>query len=374
MADVTDVVVVGGGIVGLSVAYYLSRAGVRSTVIERDSIGSHASGFAFGELTPSRGAGIPGPFAPLAQLGLRMHRELSPELREQTGIDPGYHVRPTLALMLTEEDVDEEKARFAWEQHHASYRVRWIDGDEARRLEPRLTPGILGAVCLEGTGEVDPYRLVLALAGAAEKGGATIRTGLVTGLRVEGGRVTAIRLESGELACKHVVLATGPWAPEGGPWVGARFPVMPIKGEILRLRVEGAPVEYRVLRGHHYAATKPDGLTWAGTTLDDAGFDDAPTEDARRRITEGVLAILPSLIDAQLVEHTACLRPVTPDSLPILGPLPGREGVYVATGAGRKGILAGPPMGKAIADLIITGATTVPLQGFEPDRFSGKGL
>src|SRR5437660_1924791 len=115
MAESTDVVIVGGGIVGLSAAYYLARAGVKSTVIERDSIGSHASGFAFGELTPSRGAGIPGPLVPLAQLGLRMHRELSPELRDITGIDPGYHVRQTLALMLTADDVAEEKERFPWE-------------------------------------------------------------------------------------------------------------------------------------------------------------------------------------------------------------------------------------------------------------------
>src|SRR5688572_28722323 len=100
-----DVVIVGGGIVGLATAYYLGLAGVKSTVIERDSIGSHASGFAFGELTPSRGTGIPGPLLPLAQEGMRLHRDLSPALKDLSGIDGGFHVQPTLVLLFSEEDV-----------------------------------------------------------------------------------------------------------------------------------------------------------------------------------------------------------------------------------------------------------------------------
>lgn len=366
-----DVVIVGAGIVGLATAYYLGRAGTKTTIIEQDSLGAHASGFAFGELTPSRGAGIPGPLLPLALEGIRMHRDLSPALKEESGIDPAFRIRPTLVLMFTEEELAEEQSYFPVEREHAGYGVRWVEAAEARAIEPRISDRLLAAVCLEGTGEVDPYRLVLALAGAAETRGAAIRTGRATGLHLEGGRVRGVRLQSGEVACDCVVLATGPWAAEASSWIGLDLPVRPLKGEIIRLRAAGPPVDYRVVRGHAYAATKRDGLVWAGTTLEEAGFDDAPTAAARQSITDGLLEILPSLIDAQLVEHTACLRPVTPDWLPLLGPVPGLEGVYVATGAGRKGILLGPPMGRAIAELITAGTTDIVLDAFGVSRFAG---
>lgn len=369
MAESNDVVIVGGGIAGLCTAYYLARAGVTSTIIEKDSLGSHASGFAFGELTPSRGNGIPGPLAPLAMEGLRMHPELSRALQEESGIDPGYHVRATLVLMFTDAELAAEKTNLPVEQALGCYGVRWLDAAEARAMEPRLSDGLLAAICLEGPGEVDPYRLVLALAGAVEKRGCTIRTGTVTGLTVEGGRVRGVRLERGEIACDRVVLATGPWAAEAAAWVGTPLPVKPLKGEIIRLRASGPPVEHRVLRGHHYAASKHDGLVWAGTTLEDAGFEDGITETARQSITDGLLFIMPSLIDAQLVEHTACLRPVTPDWLPIVGPVPGIKGAYVVTGGGRKGILLGPPMGRAVADLITEGRTDIGIDAFAVDRF-----
>ena len=369
MAETRDVVVVGGGIAGLCTAYYLARVGVTSTIIEKDSLGSHASGFAFGELTPSRGNGIPGPLFPLASEGLRMHPGLCQALKEESGIDPGYHVRQTLVVMFTEAEVAAEKENLPVEQGLECYGVRWLDAAEARAMEPRLSERLLAGVCLEGPGEVDPYRLVLALAGAVEKRGCTIRTGAVTGLDVEGGRVRGVRLERGPIACDRVVLATGPWAVEAATWVGAPLPVKPLKGEIIRLRASGPPVQHRVVRGHHYAATKHDGLVWAGTTLEDAGFLDGITETARQSITDGLLFIMPSLIDAQLVEHTACLRPVTPDWLPILGPVPGLDGVYVATGGGRKGILLGPAMGKAVADLITNGQTGIGIEAYAVDRF-----
>lgn len=374
MADTSDVVIIGGGIAGLCTAYYLAKAGVSSTIVEKDSLGSHASGFAFGELTPSRGNGIPGPLAPLAMEGLRMHPGLSQALKEESGIDPGYHVRQTLVLMFTQEELAAEKDNLPVEQGLGCYGVRWLDAAEARAMEPRISDRLLAAVCLEGPGEVDPYRLVLALAGAAEKRGCTIRTGRVTGLKMEGGRVRGLQLERGEIACDCVVLATGPWAAEAATWVGATLPVKPLKGEIIRLRASGPPVAHRVVRGHHYAATKHDGLIWAGTTLEDAGLDDGITEAARQSITDGLLFILPSLIDAQLVEHTACLRPVTPDWLPILGPVPGVEGVYVATGGGRKGILLGPPMGRAVAELITAGRTGFGIHDFSVGRFTGGGV
>jgi D-amino-acid dehydrogenase len=122
--------------------------------------------------------------------------------------------------------------------------------------------------------------------------------------------------------------------------------------------------------GHNYATTKPDGLVWAGTTEEEAGFDEETTAAARDEVGAALVRMLPAMADAQVVYQTACLRPVASDGLLLLGRVPGVDGVYMATAGGRKGILFGPAMGRAIADLILTGSAKVALDAFSPGRFS----
>ena len=133
----SDVVIVGGGIAGLTTAYYLAKAGVPSVVVERDAIGSHASGFAYGGLSPLSGFGIPGPLAEIAQDGMRLHRELRESVVEETGIDVDFRVRCSLALAFTEADVQRLQAALPWQQRQPGYAARWLDVAEARRVEPR---------------------------------------------------------------------------------------------------------------------------------------------------------------------------------------------------------------------------------------------
>jgi glycine/D-amino acid oxidase-like deaminating enzyme len=121
--------------------------------------------------------------------------------------------------------------------------------------------------------------------------------------------------------------------------------------------------------GGNYATTKPDGLLWTGTTEEEAGFNEQPTTDGRDKIIASLLHMLPAKSEAQLAQHTACLRPLSADGLLLLGQVPGWEGVYLATGAGRKGILLGPAMGRITADLITKGSTSIPIDAFAPGRF-----
>jgi len=364
-----DVVIVGGGIVGMATAYYLAKGGVPSIVIERDAIGSHASGFAYGGLSPLGGFGIPGPLAEIAQDGMRLHRELAQSLVEETGMDVDFRVRPSLALALTEADVHRLQAALPWQQRQPGYAVRWLDAAEARRVEPRISEETIGAVLIDGTADVEPYRLVLALTKAAEEMGATVRHGRVTGLRRDGGRVTGVMLERGEVACSAVVLGLGPWSGETSSWIDTPIEVRPLKGQILRLQAPGPPVACSVGWGHNYATTKTDGLLWAGTTKEEAGFDEESTPEARDEIGAALVRMLPAMADAQVVHQTACLRPLASDGLLLLGRVPALEHVYMATGAARKGIVYGPPMGRAIADLILTGSTKIALDAFNPGRF-----
>src|SRR5438309_4367314 len=370
-----DVVIVGGGLAGMTTAYYLAKAGVPSVVIERDAIGSHASGFAYGGLSPLSGFGIPGPQAEIAMDGMRLHRELSKSLLEETGIDVDFRVRSSLALAFTEADVRRLQVALPWQQKQPGYAVRWLDSVEARRVEPRISDETLGATLIEGGGAVEPYRLVLALTRAAEHLGVRVRHGRAIGLRrdhrQEGGRVTGVVLEREVLSCAAAVLALGPWSAEASGWIGVPIEVRPLKGQILRLQAPGPPVECSVGWGHNYATTKTDGLLWAGTTEEEAGFDEESTLAARDEIGGALLRMLPAMADAQVAHQTACLRPVASGGLLVLGGVPGRDHAYVATGGARKGILYGPAMGQAIADLVLGRGTRVALDAFAPGRFAG---
>src|SRR5262247_2925517 len=360
-----DVVIVGGGIVGMTAAYYLAKAGVPSVVVERDAIGSHASGFAYGGLSPLSGFGIPGPMAEIAQDGMRLHRELAKSLVEETGIDVDFRVRSSLALAFTDEDVRRLRAALSWQQQQPGYTVRWLDVADAKRVEPRISDETVGATLTEGGGAVEPYRLVLALTRAAERLGVRMRHGRAIGLRRDGGRVTGVVLERETLSCASAVLALGPWSADASDWIGVPIDVRPLKGQILRLQAPGPPVECSVGWGHNYATTKTDGLLWAGT------IDEETTVAARDEIGDALVRMLPAMADAQVAQQTACLRPVASDGLLVLGGVPGLDRVYVATGGARKGILYGPAMGHAVADLVLGRDTRVALHQFAPGRFAG---
>jgi glycine/D-amino acid oxidase-like deaminating enzyme len=148
-------------------------------------------------------------------------------------------------------------------------------------------------------------------------------------------------------------------------------PVYPLKGQIVRLRLPGIPLEARFSWRSDYFATKSDGMIWAGTTEEKVGFDEKTTEAARDTIITTLARVFPPLMDAEIVHQTACLRPVAEDHLPIVGPVAGVEGLYVATGGARRGIVMSAGMGKIVADLLIDGRTDLDIARFSLDRFAG---
>jgi glycine oxidase len=148
------------------------------------------------------------------------------------------------------------------------------------------------------------------------------------------------------------------------------MPVRPKKGEVLRLRFPGTDFAHRISMGGHYIARKPDGLVWTGSTEEDVGYDDRPSVAARDSIIAGVVALAPSIESAEIVQHTACLRPVTSDDMPMLGPVPGSEGLFAAGGAGKKGILLSPVIGRMVAGAITGGDPEHAIPGeFDAARF-----
>ena len=165
----------------------------------------------------------------------------------------------------------------------------------------------------------------------------------------------------------------GPWAGLASSWLNLHIPVRPQKGQNLRLQASGSPFLYALSWNAYHMRTKHDGLVWAGTTQEDVGFDDQPTEDGRDSIISGLLTMVPSLSEAELVLQTACFRPLSSDGLPIIGEVPGWSGVYLATGHGGEGILLSTVTARIMTDLIVKNHTSIPIEPFTPARFAGRG-
>ena len=372
MAEPSEVVIIGGGVAGCAAAYYLSLAGVKVTVIERDGIGSQASGYSAGGLNPLEGTHIPGPLGPLAMESFKLHLGLWDSLREDTDLDFQSRIVALTKVAFSESEepaLQESLDTFNGAQDNG-FSGKCLDRQQLLELEPRLSPAVLTGVYLHGNAALDSHLFTRALAAAAEKRGASIRSALARGVRLESGRVQSVILEDGEIPCERLVLAAGPWSREAEPWLDISLAVDPLKGEILRLQPGGPPLTSDFNGAGASLYPKPDGLVWCGTTEEWAGFNQEPTEAAKTTIWEAAARLMPDLARACLVQHTACLRPVTPDWLPIIGQAPGWENVYLATGAGKKGVLLSPAIGKATADLITQGRTDLSVGSCSPARFA----
>jgi len=368
-----DVVIVGGGIVACLSGYLLGRRGYKVTILEADSLGSHASGFAFGGLDPLTGIGLPEPLLDFSLWCFVRHRSLARELHEATGIDVGFELRDRLNLAFNNEETKVLKDQIEWMKDVGGFTVEWVNNAEARRLEPQVSGEITGALYQRSPGALEPYRFILAAMRAAERYGVEMLQRRAIGLISDGDRVTGVTLESGTIDAGIVVLAMGPWTGLASEWCGVDIPVTPLKGQILRLRTLHDPLKMAVNYAHSYVATKSDGLIWAGTTEEETGFDDSLNSAARDSIMADFLKMIPGMTDAELLQQTACLRPLSADGLPIVDKVTGWENLYVSTGAGRKGILWSTGMAHALFEMIDEGAVDViGAEHLKLDRFPEK--
>ena len=265
MPETTDVIVIGAGVVGCSVAYYLAREGVNVTLLEREAIGSGASAHATGSLSLLGAEFSPGASFAIARASYDEFKSLVPELESATGMDLLYQRRPSLRLALDDEEVDLIKSLMEWQQPHVN--MRWIDAEEVRSIEPRLSPSIIGAVYEDESAQLDSYRFNLALARGAELKGASILSREVTGLEADGSRIAGVKTASGDIRCDAVVVAAGPWSRAFTSWLNFPVPVRPMKGERLLLNYPGEPLPVLISspkRGH--MISRLDGLTSVGST------------------------------------------------------------------------------------------------------------
>ena len=213
-AGARDVIVIGGGIAGCLTAYLLAQRGMSVTILEADSVGSHASGFAFGGLGPLEGSGIPDPLLDFSVWCFRKHAALAEELQEATGIDTQFQLRDRLNLAFSEQDVADYRKDLEWQQGVEGFNTCWLSPEEVVKLEPRANPECLGAAYAEGMGAVEAYRYNLAVAQAGEGAGVEMMLRRASGLRSQGDRCVGVDFQGGSAEAATVVLAVGPWSGE----------------------------------------------------------------------------------------------------------------------------------------------------------------
>ena len=349
----TDVAVIGGGVIGLAIAWRAAQRGLRVCVLERGELGAGASRVAAGMLAPVTEAD-PGELA-LLGLGLRSARrwpDFAAELEQAAGADPG--LRRSGALVVAR-DRDEAAAleRELALRRELGLDVQRLLPSAARRLEPALAPTVRLALDVAGDHAADPRAVVLALAEAARRAGVTLRTSTaVERIEARGGAVTGVGLSGGEVVrAARVVVAAGVWsaAIDGLP----RIPLRPVKGQILRLRdPAGGGLVARIVRFEGgYLVPRGDGRYVLGATMEERGFDTTVTAGGLYELLRDAGELVPGVHEMVVEEMAAGLRPATPDNAPVLGPADELAGLHWGTGHHRNGILLAP----VTADLVAGG-------------------
>ena len=351
------VVVVGGGVVGRFIAYRLAIEGVGVTLVERDMVeagvaGSGASGTSAGNVQP--GADFSGEYwRDLTVESYRLLRRFLPEIKETARTDlmdqEVQYLFPALKRDETGRLRSDSEARA-----RTGLRVRWIDGADARELEPRLSAEVLGGMLHQDCMQLDPQRTVAALSVSAQARGAEVRLAEAAGLRRQDDRVSGVLLRDGtSVSCDTVVLAAGAWTGEmTSDWLGVRLPTQPVNVQKLHLRTRGEPLGCAVSWDGTNIVLRKDGLVHAGSRLDPAsGYTAHTSEEGKSWLLQRVKTVLPGLEIESSEAMAAC---AVQGNTPILGPVEALEGVYVAVPR-YEGFLLAAVLADMMVELLVHG-------------------
>lgn len=359
-----DVLIIGGGVIGLTTAYFLAREGARVTVVERGEPGQEASWAGAGILPPGNPAKAKTPFDRLRAQSCAMFPGLSAELRERTGIDNGY-----LRCGGLEFGDGLDAAENEWRGEGIAFEA--LDEAAAHALEPELGPGLGPAAHLPELAQLRNPRHLKALVAAGKLCGVRLVLGsTVQDLDRHRGRIDAVRTADGRLSADKYLIAAGAWSELLLKEVGWTPGIQPIRGQIVLLNPR-VPLCRRVLmRGACYVVPRPDGRVLIGSTEEAVGFHKQTTARAIQSLLAFGTSLVPALGDARLEQAWSGLRPGSPDGLPFLGIVPGYENLYIAAGHFRSGIQLSPATGLVMSELLLGKPPTIALDRFRLDRYS----
>jgi glycine oxidase len=368
-----DAIFVGAGVIGLGSAWRAAERGAKVCVLERDTPAAGASAVAAGMLAPV-GETSWGEEDLLAFNfeSLRRWPEFARALEEESGAEVEFAVRGALHVALDRDEAEELRRKY--ELHRRlGLESEWLAASACRKLEPGLTTAVRGGAHVPGEATVDPRKVGQALIGALEASGVLVESGaeVVGGTRQDGAWHLETR-DGREFEADNVVVTAGSWSGSVD-WLPseARPPVRPVKGEIVTLRgpANEPPCE-RIIGGERiYLVPRADGRLIVGATVEELGFDTTLTAGGVHELLREAYRLLPEIAELELAEAKVGLRPGTPDNAPFVGPGP-IDGLLVATGHFRNGILQTPVTCDSVAALLAGEEPPVDLEPFSPQRFA----
>jgi glycine oxidase len=367
-----DVLIVGGGVIGLSIARELRKCGLRKiTVIEKGICGMESSWAAAGMLGPQAEANEEGPFLDVCSESRDLFPGLAAELRDETGLDIELDRTGTLSLAFCDEDTDELLRRSRW-QTDADLDHEALTAQEVLKAEPLVSTEVQFGLYFPNDWQVENRKLLSALRRYAELNEIEILENTsVERLIVKDAVVEGAATNTGDLNAGITVLATGAWTSliKFGDH-SAPFTVKPVRGQMIEFHPEKRIFHHAIYGRRGYIVPRLDGRILAGSTLEDVGYDKDVTDTALRDLRSMATEISPSFRDLAIIDQWSGLRPFAEDGMPVLGSLADINGLLIATAHYRNGILLAPLTAKAIAECILENARSNMFELFSPDRFS----
>ena len=368
------IIIVGGGVIGLSIAWRLARENTRDEILLLDAnrAGEGTSRVSAGMIAPIAEAGFEDPhFIKFARLSRERYRAFVSEVSRDADMPVVLGEEGSIIAAIHRDDV-EAMRRVYEHRRHADLPVEWLTGSEAREMEPTLTPRVSAAMWIAYDGQVNPRALLPALVRACNRRGVEVReSARVQRIVINDETVAGVELDGETIPAGTVVLCAGAWSGtiEGMP-ADVVPQVRPIRGQILRLTRTADFAMKHVVRGPRaYLLPKDDGTVVVGATQEEAGFDATPTAGGIKTILENAWEMVPSIYDLPIERVEVGLRPGTRDHLPLVGATR-IHGLIMATGHFRHGILFAPTTADAVCRGILTGEFGEDVAAFAPDRFA----
>jgi glycine oxidase len=368
-----EAVVIGAGLIGSAVALRLAQEGLRVALLDKNTPGREASWAGAGMLSPAPDTSASIPLVPFARASLGLYPQFVAEIEEVSGRQTGYRSEGAIELLFSA-DAERNLSTLVALHHALGLPTEPLPLDEAAKLEPAITRCARAAAYLPYEACVDNRALIEALLAAASKSGVELFPATpVRGLVVEHGRCTGVRTENGTMFEAHdVIVAAGAFSSllEGiVPPVATR----PIRGQMVALKFQQKPIRHVIRSERGYLVPRDSAVPQrlvTGSTLEDAGFNKSVTAGGIEKILSTAQELVPKLTNAEVVEVWSGLRPDTPDHLPLLGPA-GVDGVTIATGHYRNGILLTPITAKLVREWIVEKRVSIDWEIFSPLRFAG---
>ncbi len=363
-----DVVIIGGGVIGLTIARALAQGGVRDVcLVERSSLGTEASFAAGGILAPQAEANARDDFFELACRSRDLYPDFAAALREEAGVDVELDTTGTLYVALKEDDLREIEKRYEW-QSKAGLVVEKLTSTQARELEPCIAESVRGALRFPRDIQVENRRLLNALVNGVNRMGANIAAETnVESVSIKRGRIHGVVTSRGFVSCQTVIVAAGTWS---STIKHARTPkIEPVRGQMICFDAKPQLARHVIYSPRGYLVPRHDGRLLAGSTSENAGFAKQVTAGGISHILTNACEISPGISTLPILDTWSGLRPRAADGLPVLGPCDEIDGLFYATGHYRNGILLAPVTGELITEAVVAGRISPLLAAFSPNRF-----